>query len=144
MKKSKTNPQVDVPLIASQTALKSKRGSTGNYEYGGSGHTSRKRRLMLLDDAACSSINFNRHGSAEFGSAHRNSAGPNHSSQDNKQIQYYSLGSMGDSLKHDSVKNQSELGAGEKVGVEGEYYPPNDDEVEMGAGQIDADEEIDI
>ena len=65
-------------ILASLTALKEQRHSTGN-DYGTNGEkkehtTARKRRLMLLDDAAMSSINFNRNGSAEFGSALRGSA----------------------------------------------------------------------
>ena len=58
--------------------------------------TTRKRRLMLLDDAAVSSINFNRYGSAEFGSAIRGSAA---SGISRKILQYSNLGSVGTPIK---------------------------------------------
>jgi len=51
---------------------------------------------MLLDDAAVSSINFNRYGSAEFGSAIRGSAA---SGLSKKLFQYSNLGSVGTPIK---------------------------------------------
>lgn len=54
-----------------KTAVKLSQGSIIDSQ----GQTSRKRRLMLLDDAACSDINFNKRESAEFGSVGRVSVG---------------------------------------------------------------------
>lgn len=67
---------------------------------------------MLLDDAACSSINFNRNGSAEFGSQARNSGGFNHSNG-TRQIQYYSLGSVGTPIKNEGSIQRNSLECGE-------------------------------
>ena len=54
-------------MPTTKTAIKMSQGSVADSQ----GQTSRKRRLMLLDDAACSDINYCRRGSAEFGSVGR-------------------------------------------------------------------------
>lgn len=95
---------------------------------------------MLLDDAACSSINFNRNGSAEFGSAARGS-GLQHSSG-TRRIQYYSLGSVGTPLKHEGSVHKNSILGEKDANFAG--LLKNESEVEMGAGDIDADEDVDI
>lgn len=87
--------------------------------------TTRKRRLMLLDDAAGSSINF-KNASAEFGSAGRASARDMSDGNNTRQIIHYSLGSVGTPVKNLSSKKN---------------LPRANSEVEMGEGDINDDEE---
>ena len=69
-----SQPNADIAKLGSVTDLKSKFAASIENDYqDGEYSTTRKRRLMLLDDAAGSSVNL-KNQSAEFGSAGRGSA----------------------------------------------------------------------